>query len=96
MTVKNQPSWLQPTLIGVFTVVFTITSNRFIGKMDELSDNVNTLNLNLVRVNSEISSFNEWKKDKNTQDSEQDKNINNLQQTVGIIEEKIKAKKDKK
>ena len=96
MTVKNQPSGLQPTLIGVFTIVFTITSNRFIGKMDELSANVHQLNLNLVQVNAEVSSFNEWRKGKNTQDSEQDRNINQLQQTVGIIEERIKAKKDKR
>lgn len=94
------PSWVQPFLIGLSITVFTTVSTLFINKMSELSSNIQKLNVNIEQINGRLSTidnemmhFKRFREATEQSNSERDKAINSLQQSVGILEERIKIKK---
>ena len=95
----NLPTWVQPLLIGLAITTFgtfmTIGINAVIG----LKRSINTFNVinahiygKLDVVHTEIQALKEFNVKTEQENHERDKTVVQLEQQVGILEEKVKVR----
>lgn len=95
----NLPTWVQPLVIGLGTATFSIFMTVGINTMISLKASINKSNVinahiygKLDVVHTEIQSLKEFKVKTEQENHERDKTVVQLEQQVGILEEKIKAR----
>ena len=95
----NLPTWVQPLLIALGTTTFSIFMTIGIQKMSALNATINRFNVinahiygKLDVVHTEIQTLKEFKVKTEQENHERDKTVVQLEQQVGILEEKVKVR----